>query len=153
MTKMADRIFIDTNILIYAAFPQTEFHNECLQELERLTSQEDKELWINNQVIREFIKVATKLEMDGEKLQQREIFYHVRRFLTLCSVVEGTRAILGNLIRFWLEFDIRGIAIHDANIVASMITAGIPTLLSMDKGFKRYTEHINWRIPTAQSSA
>ena len=59
MTTMADRIFIDTNILLYAAFSQSEFHKECLQELLNLASQEDKELWINNQVIREFIKVAT----------------------------------------------------------------------------------------------
>ena len=93
------------------------------------------------------------MEMDGKKYQQREIFYRVRRFLEFCKVVEGTNAILDNLLLLWLEFDIRGRSIHDANIVASMITAGIPTLLSMDKGFRRYTKHIEWRVPAAESTA
>ena len=104
-------------------------------------------MWINNQVIREFLSVATTLETDGEKMKQNEILYHLRRFLILCSIVDGTMAIRGNLLRLWLEFDIRGKAIHDANIVAAMITAGIPTLLSLDKGFRRYKDHINWRVP------
>ncbi len=150
---MADKVFIDTNVLLNAAFAQREKHLVCQQELQNLTSQEGTELWINGQVIREFIAESTRMTTDGKKLSIQEIRYHLNRYLTLCHVVDESMAVRVNLLRLWSELEIRGIAIHDANIVASMITAGIPTLLSMDKGFKRYTEHINWRIPTAQSSA
>ena len=147
MTTMANRVFIDTNILLNAAFSQQGNHLECFQELFNLASQEGTELWINNQVIREFLKVATGLESNGEKLKQSEILYHVRRFLTLCNVVDGTKAIRGNLLCLWLELDIRGKAIHCANIVATMQATDIPILLSLDKGFRRYTDHIDWRVP------
>ena len=149
---MADKVFIDTNVLLNAAFAQREKHQECQQEIEAQVSQ-DAELWISGQVIREFLRVATKMKSEGKELSFGEIHYHLSRYLTLCLIADETPEVRETLLRLWNELEIRGIAIHDANIVASMITAGIPTLLSMDKGFKRYTEHINWRVPTAQSSA
>ena len=93
------------------------------------------------------------MESEGKELSFGKIRYRLNRYLTLCLIADETPEVRETLLRLWNELNIRGIAIHDANIVASMITAGIPTLLSMDKGFKRYTEHINWRVPTAQSSA
>ena len=149
---MADKVFIDTNVLLNAAFAQREKHQECQQEIEALVSQ-DTELWINGQVIREFIAESTRMTTDGKKLSIQEIRYHLNRYLTLCHVVDESMAVRVNLLRLWSELEIRGNNIHDTNIVATMLAAEIPTLLSLDKGFRRYTEHIDWRVPTAQSSA
>ncbi len=149
---MADKVFIDTNVLLNAAFAQREKHQECQQEIEAQVSQ-DAELWISGQVIREFLRVATKMESEGKELSFGEIHYHLSRYLALCHVVDETMAVRVNLLRLWSGLDIRSKAIHDANIVATMLAAEIPTLLSLDKGFRRYTDHIDWRIPTAQSSA
>ena len=154
MATMADKIFIDTNILLNAAFSQRENHIVCRQELEKLTSQEGaEELWINGQVIREFLRVATNLESEGKKLDISGIRYHLNRYLALCHVVDETMAVRMNLLRLWHELNIRGNAIHDANIVATMLAAEIPALLSLDADFSRYTKHIEWRVPAAESSA
>lgn len=152
MTIMAAKVFIDTNILLNAAFSQRDNHLVCQQELHTLASQEDTELWINGQVIREFLRVATNLESEGKKLELSEIRYHLNRYLVLCHVVDETMAVIANLLRLWHELSIRGKAIHDANIVATMLAADIPTLLSLDDDFRRYTDHIEWRTPSAESS-
>ena len=144
---MADKVFIDTNVLLNAAFAQRENHLVCQQELQNLTSQEGTELWINGQVIREFLRVATKMESEGKELSFGEIRYRLNRYLTLCLIADETPEVRETLLRLWNELEIRGKHIHDANIVAAMITAGIPTFLSLDKGFRRYKDHINWRVP------
>ena len=152
MTTMADRVFIDTNIFLNAAFAQREKHQECQQEIEAQVSQ-DAELWISGQVIREFLRVATKMESEGKELSFGEIRYRLNRYLTLCLIADETPEVRETLLRLWSELEIRGKHIHDANIVATMQAAGIPTLLSLDKGFRRYTKHIELRVPNAQSSA
>ena len=120
MTTMANRVFIDTNILLNAAFAQREKHQECQQEIEAQVSQ-DTELWINGQVIREFLRVATKMESEGKELSFGEIHYHLSRYLALCHVVDETMAVRVNLLRLWSLNSISAVwHIHDANIVAAM---------------------------------
>lgn len=55
---MAARVFVDTNILLWAALPQMPQHTLVDTLLKRII-REGAELWISGQVIREFIVQAT----------------------------------------------------------------------------------------------
>ena len=69
---MADKkIFIDTNILIYANFFNSPFHKDALNKL--TTSQLDNELWISRQVIREFLVVKSRLLNEANKYSDQNL--------------------------------------------------------------------------------
>ena len=77
----------------------------------------------------------------------------MNRYLILFHVADETPAVRENLLRLWSELEIRGNDIHDTNIVATMQATDIPILLSLDKGFRRYGDRVELRVPTTQSSS
>lgn len=56
---MNDRVFLDTNILIYSQFPQSNEKQKIAQSL-ILQCVKSKKVYISTQVLGEFINVATK---------------------------------------------------------------------------------------------
>ena len=144
---MANKVFIDTNVFLNATFVQQKDHLVCQQWLEKLASHEDTELWINGQVIREFLCVATKMKSDGEELSLGEIHYHLNRYLTLCHIADETPAVRENLLCLWRTLAVRGVDIHDTNIVATMLANDITVLFTLDNGFNRYLKYIMLLAP------
>ena len=55
------RIFVDTNVLVFAAVPRSEAHHAARATLARL-DREGAELWVSRQVIREYLAVMTRQE-------------------------------------------------------------------------------------------
>jgi predicted nucleic acid-binding protein len=55
----ADRVFVDTNILVYANVASAPFHAEALQKLNDLWSA-GAELWWSRQILREYFATLTK---------------------------------------------------------------------------------------------
>ena len=58
-TEVIHSIFIDTNILVYANLTSSPFHKEARQAVRTLQSAK-KDLWINRQVLREYLAVVTR---------------------------------------------------------------------------------------------
>jgi predicted nucleic acid-binding protein len=58
-TISGERIFIDTNILVYANISGSPFHELARQCLEDL-SQNQNSLWISRQVLREYLAIVTR---------------------------------------------------------------------------------------------
>ena len=58
MAIMASRAFVDANILLRAIIEKMEKHEECKQLLEDFI-RDQVEIWINYQVIREYLVRAT----------------------------------------------------------------------------------------------
>ncbi len=60
MATMVDKpLFIDTNILIYANVVTAPFHEQALSAI-KSAHQAERPLWINRQVLREFIAARTR---------------------------------------------------------------------------------------------
>ena len=59
MAMMDGKVFIDTNILIYASIAESPFHAAARQALADAQQRYDS-LWISPQVIREFLVVLTR---------------------------------------------------------------------------------------------
>ena len=59
MEKKKDKVFIDTNILLYANVLNSALNKDAQQMLLRLIK-EDSEVWISRQVIREYAAILTR---------------------------------------------------------------------------------------------
>ena len=60
MTTMpAERLFIDTNVLVYASIAEAPLHQAAFARLQTC-EETHKELWISRQVLREYLAVLTR---------------------------------------------------------------------------------------------
>jgi predicted nucleic acid-binding protein len=137
-----DRLFVDTNVLIYATNASSPWHglaNAALQEARQLGI----ELIISTQILREYLATATRLSGTDSGIPFADIFENLQTFQREFTVVEDTRlvaAALENLVR---SVAVAGKQVHDTNIVAAMQVYGIRHLLTNNgDDFARFAQFI-----------
>jgi predicted nucleic acid-binding protein len=137
-----DRLFVDTNVLIYATNASSPWHglaNAALQEARQLGI----ELIISTQVLREYLATATRLSGTDSGIPFADIFENLQTFQSEFTVVEDTRLVavaLENLVR---SVAVAGKQVHDTNIVAAMQIYGIRHLLTNNgDDFARFAQFI-----------
>jgi len=59
VTTAAERVFVDTNVLIHCSLRQSPWHPAAIQALHGCI-QAGGELWLSRQVLREYIAVLTR---------------------------------------------------------------------------------------------
>jgi len=101
----------------------------------------DVELCIIPQIVREYLVVLTRGEVFEQQFTPEEALDELEAILptfTLLDENEETASSLRDLIR---RYQVRGKSVHDANIVASMLTYGITRLVTYNTGdFRRFEE-------------
>lgn len=138
----AEPLFIDTNILIYANVATAPFHEQALNAL-KSAHQTERPLWISRQVLREFIAARTRPQTFAQPSTPEVVIERVRYLEERFQVADDTAAVTGQLIKLLVDYKIGGKQIHDANIVATMLTNNIPCLLTHNaKDFERFGEVI-----------
>ncbi len=149
---MAARVFVDTNILVYATLEEVDesLHKVCLVQLNRFI-EDGTELLINGQVLREYWSQATFIRSGGEQRPLAWVLERVAWFRDIMHEVDETAAVREHLLILLESYAIRRQDVHDANIVATMLAHGIDTLYARDGDFDRYSRQIN--IITPQLSA
>jgi predicted nucleic acid-binding protein len=118
---MADRIFFDTNLLVYA-------HSDIEMPKQYLVAQmiqSQPEIFISTQVVQEFINVfLSKLKVDIETVQ------------LLCNELEHNFQIFtNNYTTIQRALDVKkryGFSLWDALIIAAALDSGCTILLSED---------------------
>jgi predicted nucleic acid-binding protein len=123
------RAFIDTNVLLRAITVATPLHHEA-DELIKTMQERGYELWISRQVIREFIVQVTRPQAYQQPLTVEQVCVYVQTIQTLFTVADDTARVTAHLLTLLQEFPTGGKQVHDANIVATMLTYGIDTLLT-----------------------
>jgi predicted nucleic acid-binding protein len=143
--KMSDdqtRIFLDTNVLVYATqatAPENQLTRQKLQELEAF----EPEFWISRQVLREYISTVSRPQTYANPLSMDTIAKRVRLFEQIFRVADDTAEVTANLLNLITEYPTGGKQVHDANIVATMLTYGIGSLLTGNIGdLKRFEDRI-----------
>ena len=140
---MAAKAFVDTNILLRALLTEIDLHTESDTLLKRLL-QEETELWISGQVIREFIVQATHPRTLKIPLKIEEVIHEIRIIEQLFSITDETEAVRQNLLDLLQTFPTHGKQVHDANIVATMLANQIDNLATHNiEDFKRFSSKIN----------
>jgi predicted nucleic acid-binding protein len=128
MTAVADPVFLDTNVLVYATWTAAPLH---LQAQAAITSRESAgiPLVVSRQVLREYL--AT-LNRPSTGIRVTTLTNEVRHFIARFRILEENDAVTNTLLGL-LEQG-AGRRVYDTNIVATMLVAGIRHLLTNNPG-------------------
>ena len=132
------KIFIDTNIIVYATVSTSSFYGEARQRLIDLRNA-GHELWISRQVLREYCVVVTRSGSFPQPMTTEMATKRVELFQRLFWVADETQQVTAHLIALLKQFPTSGKQIHDANIVATMQANGLTHLLTQNiSDFNRF---------------
>src|SRR6185295_11906779 len=121
--------FLDTNILVYAASLRAPLHQRASEEI-RGRHESGHELWVSRQILREYLATLSRPQTFAQPKPIRELVRDIRYFLENFRIAEEGPAVTEKLLELVEGREIGGKRIHDANIVATMLTNGIPALLT-----------------------
>ena len=76
----------------------------------------------------------------------------LNRILGIVTVADNHLKVRTQLLLLLQDFTIRGIAIHDANIVATMLAYNIERICTLDNDFDRYRKHITILSPLTSAN-
>jgi predicted nucleic acid-binding protein len=123
-TEVAEPIFLDTNILVYASVDSSPFY-----DLARTTitayEQAGTPLWISRQVLREYLATLIRPNVG---IPITELTATVRRYELRFQVAEESPLVTAQLLALLEQGHSR--QVHDTNIVATMQTIGITRILT-----------------------
>lgn len=141
---MADRrTFVDTNILVYANWSGAERHEDARLQLMTLGSA-GTETCVSRQVLREFLAVVTRPQGAVVPMSVDEAVETVRDLGSLFLILEDSEGVAQTLLGLVRQFEVKGRVIHDANIVATMLDAGVTRLLTANPcDFRRFADIID----------
>ena len=140
---IANRLFIDTNILVYATDPRSPYHAASMAALTR-TWRSGYTWVISTQILREYLAVTTRLRLGDSDVPLDAILENVRLFRRALEVVEDKSIVLDHLLELLATIPTAGRQIYDANIVATMQAHGIRSLLTHNTAdFNRFSHLID----------
>jgi predicted nucleic acid-binding protein len=136
---MKDKIFIDTNILVYLADADDTFNAKVKEAFKDIL--EKYEPWISRQVLREYAVVVSRKEYLEKPIEAKEIIEDIEKWEMLFNVADETQDITDNLKKLITKYNLKGKRIHDSNIVASMMRYEISLLFTLNvKDFQAFEE-------------
>lgn len=136
------KAFVDTNVLLRAVTLEMALHREAMVLIQRMWDQ-DVELWISRQILREYLVQATHPNTLSPVLTIAQIMEHVDAIKTLFQIADETGEVTDQLLSLPQIYPTRSKQIHDANIIATMMANGIDTLLTTNvKDFARFSKQI-----------
>jgi predicted nucleic acid-binding protein len=140
--KEGSPVFVDTNVLIYAAVEDSPFHPFACRAMEVLFSS-SAPVWISRQVLREYIAVMSRPKLDAPAVPITTMVRQVLHFQSRFRIAEDGPAVTEFLLSLFQEIPVAGKQIHDANIVATALAYGIPCILTNNvSDFERFSERI-----------
>jgi predicted nucleic acid-binding protein len=142
MATSIRRIFVDTNILVYATVVTAPLHQRAQQTLQTLWNSGD-DLWLSRQVLREYAMVVTRPQSFMQPLTPSIAANHVQRFVGQFQIADDTPTVTTQWLTLLQTLTIAGRQVYDANIVATMLAFGVTHLLTNNPSdFTRYGQRI-----------
>lgn len=146
------RVFIDTNIVLRAIHEDVQLHSEAehlLTELRRTGHQ----LWISRQIIREYMVQVTRPGFLSKPLTAQEVENQLSNLKLAFKIADETEAVTTQLVQLLKMFPSGGKQIHDANIIATMLTYHIDTLLTLNiEDLKRFEPVVKLMTITSENT-
>lgn len=141
---MDDRaVFVDTNVLLSASDPHRALHRSALEILNDWPNQ-GQALATSAQVLREYLVVATRpVEVNGLGLSLDDALANVAAFRSRMRFLEETEQVWERLRALVSSCRCLGKQIHDANLVAISLSAGVTRLVTANPGdFSRFSPEL-----------
>jgi predicted nucleic acid-binding protein len=137
-TGGAEPVFLDTNSLVHASEQRAPLHTAARRAIEQL-HRSGAPLWINRQVLREYLAVLTRPQLWGNPQPVSRLVSEIRLYERQFLIAEDGPDVTSHLLALLQQFPTGGKQVHDANIVATMQAHGIRRLLTHnDADFARY---------------
>jgi predicted nucleic acid-binding protein len=134
------KAFVDTNILLRAFHATFAEHKRVRALFDRMLD-EDYELWISRQIIREYLVQVSSPRTFTEPLSIDTVLKQLEDIRKICRVADETEQVTAQLVALLKAYPTAGKQIHDANIVATMLVNGIDTLLTLNTAdLKRFSD-------------
>jgi len=153
MTTMdVDACLVDTNVLVYSTVSGNPWHQQARQWLATL---QDKglHLCITTQILREYLVVLTRGTVFEESFSVDQVLTQIETLLPSLMVLDEPLAAADLLRTLVRQYQIRGKQIHDANIIAVMLTHGVHRLATYNQpDFQRFDEIVLEAVPVQHSS-
>ena len=103
----------------------------------------DEMLRISRQVLREYLATVTRPQAWSVQIPMDEALEHVARLEAVFDLLEDGRGVTDTLAALCRSVPVAGRQVHDANIVATMLTHGERRLLTFNgRDFRRYGDRI-----------
>ncbi len=142
MTGVGDKVFLDTNILVFSNATQAPLHQAARRAIQELYDA-GAELWISRQVLREYLATLSRPQQFANPQPPAVLSADVRHFQDRFRVAEDSPRVTEQLLALMEQIAMGGKQVHDANIVATMLAYGIPSLLTHNTDdFVRFSGYI-----------
>ena len=133
-TKVADRVLLDTNILLAATDEGRAEHGRALIALNEWPAA-GTALYTSGQSLREYFCVATRaVRSNGLGLAQADAVANVKVLRARLRFLDETDKVAERLVELLSGPACEGKQVHDANVVATAIVHGIGTIVTMNHG-------------------
>lgn len=134
-------VFLDANILVYAANKDSPYHADAKRVIEQINAGEIASC-LSSQVLAEFYATVTSPKKMSQPLNSREAAEAVEGYLeshiTKFYIRENTMMLALELTK---RYRIRGLGFFDAQIVATMLENGVRTIYTAnEEDFRRFEE-------------
>lgn len=128
-TMVAEPVFIDTNVLIYAKQSLSPWHASAVAKLQDHAAA-GHPLWISRQTLREYLSAMSRPGALTTPVPMSALIADVRSFESQFLVAEDGPGVTAHLLSLLSTVACGGKQVHDANLVATMMAVGIPKLLT-----------------------
>ena len=109
---MQDKVFLDTNILVYLSNEDSSFHQDATRTFEKLAG--EYELWVSRQVLREYAVIMTRPDIIEKPLSSTEVATDIEKWQSIFQIADETEDVTKILLDLIKTYDIKGKKIHDA---------------------------------------
>ena len=141
---------IDTNVLLRSADPAHPMYNDATNAVSLLRNQGET-LCIVPQNLIEFWNVYTRpVNRNGLGHTAEEVGEEIRRIKAFFTFVADTASIYDEWERLVVQYQVKGVNVHDARLTAAMLVHGLTDILTFNiEDFNRYAGEITPVNPTS----
>lgn len=138
----ADRVLLDTNLLVAASVQEHPSHSGSKSYVESLIDQRIS-ICITAQICREFMVVMTRKAIGPRLFSVKEALHVLQAWRASCVLLRENKLVFERWLGLVEEFDVKGKQVHDAHIVAAMLTHGVTRIGTWNSSdFERYGDLI-----------
>jgi predicted nucleic acid-binding protein len=119
MSGGGDPVFIDTNVLVYAAISSSETHLAARNAISRY-EQDGIVMWLSRQILREYLATLSRSQVYSNPVPATTLVNDIALFERRFQIAEDGPQVTKQLLDLISRIPVGGKNIHDANIVATM---------------------------------
>jgi predicted nucleic acid-binding protein len=142
-TPVADRVVLDTNVLLAATDEARPDHWDAVASLNEWPAS-GVALYTSGQILREYLAVATRpIGHNGLGMPQPAAVANIRALRGRLRLMVENGKVLDRLAEVLDAVDCSGKQVHDANVVATMLVHGVGTVVTGNVAdFVRFGHHV-----------